>query len=826
MGNIDMTIRLGFFFLVASLHTGIMAGGEPSQDLLTQGKASGDQCILWMNEGQCETIIASRPWRVSWEMNLKDVGMIRLEWHHFCNVADGFSISRSTKDGTVEEHYAPRIATYELSSVTDSRGNLIPGQGILAMFNGHAEGTLLVAGKQWEIRPIRPVQFEDTTAAVAPQGVGRDSQAYVLLDVAQCEQPTPFSCAVDEEVHRIRQEPAIPSSRSLVPQCVEMGIDIDNYTYNTFADCYAAIDWSLGVLAGVDQMYRNELNDLITLQASYVNVWEVPEPWADTVEDAGTMLDQFRTEWSVANPVLASANWDLVHLMTKRTNTGTGGIAYLDVVCSTNYGFGFSGYMDNTSNYDPLPNYSWNLNVVAHELGHNFGANHTHWCGWPGGPDHPNGSAGGPIHDCATAEGGCSNNVAPEVGTIMSYCHAIGGGSVVLQFHPVVEQAALFPTINGNGYCHGSCAAIETSCGSYGCTDPTACNFDPDAVQDDGSCSEIDVCGVCAGGGASCTGCTDAQACNYFVDAIYDDGSCVYPPAGYPCDCATTLEDDVTLGANASSVVDVAALGTLTTVDFTLVWTNNNNDGSWAGDLLLEIGAPNGACIGVGGYDVSSGCSLGSIGWPSAWNVSNSGTYTHSVDLTSFGLAGDGNWTMTLINGWTGSSGTNYSMSMTLNGVCSGPPQFSGCMDSEACNYDPDATLDDGSCNLGTAAYFDSDGDGYGQWFATYFCGTITPGGLVTLDGDCNDANSTMYPGAPGTGVGNDNNCNGLIDADEAEVVCPEDVNGDNIISVADILAVLSEFGCTSGCSYDADANGSVTVSDVLLILSAFDQTC
>jgi len=181
---------------------------------------------------------------------------------------------------------------------------------------------------------------------------------------------------------------------------------------------------------------------------------------------------------------------------------------------------------------------------------------------------------------------------------------------------------------------------------------------------------------------------------------------------------------------------------------------------------------------------------------------------------------------MTLINGWTGSSGTNYSMSMTLHGVCSGPPQFSGCMDSEACNYDPDATLDDGSCNPGTAAYFDSDGDGYGQWFATYFCGTITPAGLVTLDGDCNDANSTMYPGAPGTGVGNDNNCNGVIDPDEAEMVCPEDVNGDNIISVADILAVLSEFGCTSGCSFDADENGSVTVSDVLLILSAFGQTC
>ena len=57
-------------------------------------------------------------------------------------------------------------------------------------------------------------------------------------------------------------------------------LDIDNFTYNTFADCYGAIDWALGVLAGVDLVYRTELNDFITLQASYVNVWEVPEPWA------------------------------------------------------------------------------------------------------------------------------------------------------------------------------------------------------------------------------------------------------------------------------------------------------------------------------------------------------------------------------------------------------------------------------------------------------------------------------------------------------------------------------------------------------------------
>ena len=41
--------------------------------------------------------------------------------------------------------------------------------------------------------------------------------------------------------------------------------------------------------------------------------------------------------------------------------------------------------------------------------------------------------------------------------------------------------------------------------------------------------------------------------------------------------------------------------------------------------------------------------------------------------------------------------------------------------------------------------------------------------GTVTLDGDCNDDDNTVYPNAPGTGIGIDNNCNGVIDSEEEE---------------------------------------------------------
>ena len=128
------------------------------------------------------------------------------------------------------------------------------------------------------------------------------------------------------------------------------------------------------------------------LKASYINIWLTTDPYAAYVENAGSMLDALRSTWQ-NDATLNSSNHDLIHLMTKRPNTGTGGIAWLDGLCNS-YGVAFSAYMDNNTNFN-IPSYNWNLNVVGHEIGHNFGASHTHWCGWPGGP----------IDNCGESEG-------------------------------------------------------------------------------------------------------------------------------------------------------------------------------------------------------------------------------------------------------------------------------------------------------------------------------------------------------------------------------------------------------------------------------------
>ena len=57
-----------------------------------------------------------------------------------------------------------------------------------------------------------------------------------------------------------------------------------------------------------------------------------------------------------------------------------------------------------------------------------------------------------------------------------------------------------------------------------GCTDLTACNYDPDAEEDDGSCEY-----------ETCTGCMDETACNYDEEATISD-SCTYPEPNQDCD--------------------------------------------------------------------------------------------------------------------------------------------------------------------------------------------------------------------------------------------------------------------------------------------------
>ena len=55
---------------------------------------------------------------------------------------------------------------------------------------------------------------------------------------------------------------------------------------------------------------------------------------------------------------------------------------------------------------------------------------------------------------------------------------------------------------------------------------------------------------------------------------------------------------------------------------------------------------------------------------------------------------------------------------------------------------------------------------------------------------------------------------------------CPEDLPMDGLVSVDDILMMLSDFGCLEDCAADVDLDNAVTIADLLLLLTKFGEGC
>ena len=127
-------------------------------------------------------------------------------------------------------------------------------------------------------------------------------------------------------------------------------------------------------------------------------MWDVASPYNGT--SSGSRLSQFGT-------TRTSFNGEMAHLLDYG---GYGGVAWLNTLCSgTSSRMAYSGIYGSFSN---VPTYSWSVEVVTHEQGHNLGSSHTHACVWNGNSTAIDGC--GPT--AGYTEGSCPNAGLPAGG--------------------------------------------------------------------------------------------------------------------------------------------------------------------------------------------------------------------------------------------------------------------------------------------------------------------------------------------------------------------------------------------------------------------------
>lgn len=338
--------------------------------------------------------------------------------------------------------------------------------------------------------------------------------------------------------------------------------------------------------------------------------------------------------------------------------------------------------------------------------------------------------------------------------------------------------------------CGGNCEAdidMDGVCDSleiYGCTDELAFNFNPLATEEDNSCFYL--------------GCVWEQACNYSPLASIDDGSCLF--VGDDCNDGEeiTINDVYVSGCICQGEIIYGCLSP---------YACNYDEYATVDDGGCEYET----CVGC--LD-SEACNFNPIAtypalcvWPDE-GLDCEGNCLEFVDLDSDGFCDyaevgctdelalnyqpnatqdDGSCILP-IYGCTNIIACNYVVEANLDDQSCDFESCVGCMENQACNYDPSAMIDSGECSYPEDGY-NCDGECISDLDEDGVCDEYEVYGCIDIQA-CNynpfasESNgSCEYPEQF-------YNCDG---------VCENDTDGDEVCDELEI------YGCihTTACNYD-----------------------
>lgn len=312
--------------------------------------------------------------------------------------------------------------------------------------------------------------------------------------------------------------------------------------------------------------------------------------------------------------------------------------------------------------------------------------------------------------------------------------------------------------------------SIDGTCGpSYGCTDPTALNYNAEATMDNGTCLY------------PVFGCMDSTALNYNPYATTDDGTCLYAEdcdfnmVSFEFNPGTFLNEGSYQVVDANGVVVASGTGTAAGVQY--------------------------ACLPDGCYTINMFDTFGD-GWDGSGYLS---VYSGNANLGFF----------TFPSGFSANAGFGINAEGCV-------PAVPGCTDPAALNYNPAANEDDGSCTypetcdgnfvyisistqnwgsevswnlVGADGVVYASGSGYSSWnsYTTYAC---VPDGCYEMQ--MTDSWGDGWNGAYYWITANNSYFDGTL------------LYG---TSATDMIGINSDCGMTPGCTdpaamnYDAAAN-------------------
>lgn len=216
------------------------------------------------------------------------------------------------------------------------------------------------------------------------------------------------------------------------PRVAKVAVDADSQFLQLFGgNETAAAAYVQQVIGAISDLYIRDLDVKLVLE--FTRVW-VTGPTEFGAHDIEGYID-----WWYTND--DPTPYNLVHLFSGRRDIPYGGIAFLADPCNGS-AFGISGLLLGSFPIPVVPAHlqNWDLNVIAHEMGHNMGTLHTHDGYTPA------------VDQCG------SGNVWSRSET-MSYCHITPGGmlNIDLGFSRRVrevinanDQSCLFYDCNNN----------------------------------------------------------------------------------------------------------------------------------------------------------------------------------------------------------------------------------------------------------------------------------------------------------------------------------------------------------------------------------------